>query len=151
MDWTVRRFEELNNRELYQILQLRINVFMLEQNCLYTECDDKDYQAKHLFGTDNGCIVAYARLLPPLVSYNEPAIGRVVVHPQYRALKIGHELMVRSIAQQHIDYPFQAIRISAQARLQTFYENLGFEIEGETYLEDDIPHIGMILSPSHHI
>lgn len=145
MNWTVRNFQELSSRELYLILQLRVNVFMLEQNCLYPECDNKDYHAKHLFAEDNGQIVAYARLLPPHISYAEPSIGRVVVHPDYRSLKLGYLLMQHAINQQIDDYPMQMIRISAQARLQAFYENLGFVAKGETYLEDNIPHIEMVL------
>lgn len=143
--WKIKEFEELSNFELYQILQLRINVFMLEQECLYPECDNKDLKGKHLMGYLNNQLVAYARLLPPGVSYPDASIGRVVVHPQCRHLKLGNALMSKAIAQVREDFPNEDIRISAQAHLQGFYERVGFERVSEEYLEDNIPHVEMLL------
>lgn len=142
--WKIKEFEELSNFELYQILQLRINVFMLEQECLYPECDNKDLKGKHLMGYLNNQLVAYARLLPPGVSYPDASIGRVVVHPQCRHLKLGNALMSKAIAQVREDFPNEDIRISAQAHLQGFYERVGFERVSEEYLEDNIPHVEML-------
>lgn len=142
--WKIKEFEELSNFELYQILQLRINVFMLEQECLYPECDNKDLKGKHLMGYLNNQLVAYAGLLPPGVSYPDASIGRVVVHPQCRHLKLGNALMSKAIAQVREDFPNEDIRISAQAHLQGFYERVGFERVSEEYLEDNIPHVEML-------
>src|SRR5690606_34790745 len=142
--WKIKEFEELSNFELYQILQLRINVFVLEQECLYPECDNKDLKGKHLMGYLNNQLVAYARLLPPGVSYPDASIGRVVVHPQCRHLKLGNALMSKAIAQVREDFPNEDIRISAQAYLQGFYERVGFERVSEEYLEDNIPHVEML-------
>lgn len=147
ISWVIKEFNELNSLELYKILQLRINVFMLEQECLYPECDDKDLKGKHLMGLNpSGDVVAYARLLPPNVSYNDPSIGRVVVNPKMRHFKLGTQLMNKAISSMKTDYPESSIRISAQAHLQFFYENVGFNrVNDETYLEDNIPHVEMLL------
>lgn len=145
--WIVREFVELTSLELYKILQLRINVFMLEQECLYPECDNKDLKGRHLMGIIGDEVVAYARLLPPNVSYTDASIGRVVVNPTARHLKLGTELMEQAISNMRKDFPNEAIRISAQAHLQGFYENVGFvRVSEETYLEDNIPHVEMVLT-----
>lgn len=144
IQWTVKPFSELNALQLYQILQLRIDIFMLEQNCLYPECDNKDLKAVHLFGTHEEQIVAYARLLPEGVSYPDLSIGRVVVHADYRKYGLGKELMRHAIAYWASEAPTQSIRISGQQYLQRFYEDLGFETVSDVYLEDDIPHIEMV-------
>lgn len=145
--WVVREFAELTSLELYKILQLRINVFMLEQECLYPECDNKDLKGKHLLGILGEEVVAYARLLPPGISYTDASIGRVVVSPTARHLKLGTELMNQAISAMRQDFPNQPIRISAQAHLQAFYENVGFvRVSEEPYLEDNIPHVEMVLA-----
>ncbi len=145
MEWTIKSFDELTALELYRILQLRVNVFMLEQNCLYPECDNKDIYAKHLYAMHKDKLIAYARLLPPGISYAETSIGRVIVHQDYRNQRLGITLMAKAIAKLQKDYPNQTIRISAQAHLETFYNRLGFKVESDIYLEDDIPHIEMAL------
>ncbi|WP_437918216.1 GNAT family N-acetyltransferase [Sphingobacterium sp. LRF_L2] len=143
--WTIKPFSALTPNELYEILQLRIDVFMLEQQCLYRECDNKDVQAFHLFGVYEGKIVAYARLLPKKISYEDLSIGRVVVHPSFRKYGLGKILMQEAISYWHQIFPNSPIRISGQLYLQRFYEDLGFEKVSEVYLEDDIPHIEMLL------
>ncbi|WP_312137706.1 GNAT family N-acetyltransferase [Sphingobacterium sp.] len=144
MNWVIKSFDDLSAKELYRILQVRIDVFMLEQNCLYPECDDKDLKSKHLFLMEQDQCAAYARLLPPDVSYpNCSSIGRVVVHPNFRKQQLGQQLMKEAIQYQKNAYPNHVIRISAQLYLQAFYENLGFVRESEVYLEDDIPHVEM--------
>lgn len=146
LHWIVKDFVDLSSLELYQILQLRINVFMLEQECLYPECDDKDLKGKHLMGIIDEKVVAYCRLLPQNVSYADVSIGRVVVCPTKRHLKLGTILMQEAISAMRKDYPEETIRISAQAHLQGFYENVGFvRVSKETYLEDNIPHVEMVL------
>jgi len=144
VSWEVKSFLQLAPLELYQILQLRIEVFMLEQNCLYPECDDKDLPAYHLFASTAGKVVAYARLLPQNISYPELSIGRVVVHASYRKDGLGKELMERAIQFWAQHAPGESIRISAQLYLQRFYEDQGFTRVSEEYLEDGIPHIEML-------
>lgn len=147
INWIVKEFADLSSLELYQILQLRINVFMLEQECLYPECDDKDLKGKHLMGIMDGKVVAYARLLPHHVTYPDVSIGRVVVCPSKRHLKLGTVLMQEAISNMYKYFPGEAIRISAQAHLQSFYENVGFvRVSEEPYLEDNIPHVEMVLT-----
>ncbi|WP_225552056.1 GNAT family N-acetyltransferase [Sphingobacterium bovistauri] len=119
---------------------------MLEQECLYDECDNKDLKGKHLMGLIDGNVVAYARLLPPNISYVDASIGRVVVNPNSRHLKLGTVLMREAISSVRKDFPSEIIRISAQAHLQGFYENVGFvRVSEEPYLEDNIPHVEMEL------
>lgn len=146
INWKIKSFEELSNIELYKILQLRIDVFMLEQNCLYPECDDKDIHAQHLFGMDEHGVVAYARLLPPGISYKDASIGRVIVTEKYRSQKLGYTLMQKAIERINNDFAPMSIRISAQVHLLRFYENLGFRKVSDEYLEDNIPHIEMLFS-----
>lgn len=142
--WHFKSFEELTTLELYKILQLRTAVFVVEQNCPYQECDDKDLKAKHLWCTLNEEVIAYCRILPQNVSYAETSIGRVVTHPDHRDKKLGHLLM--QLALPIIENQFQttSVRISAQAHLKNFYEKYGFKQVSEPYLEDDIPHIEML-------
>lgn len=144
IQWAAKPFHELSALQLYKILQLRIDVFMLEQNCLYPECDNKDLKAIHLFGSQGETVVAYARLLPASISYADLSIGRVVVHTDYRKYGLGKDLMLRAIAYWEAVAPAQAIRISGQRYLQRFYEALGFETVSDVYLEDGIPHIEML-------
>lgn len=146
IQWEIKSFEQLSSKELYKIIQLRINIFMLEQNCLYPECDDKDYHANHIFAVLNNEVIAYARLLPPGISYPEASIGRVIVSASQRGNNLGYLLMRKSIDKLNLDFPDSALRISAQAHLQPFYENMGFTKQSEMYLEDNIPHIEMLFT-----
>ena len=145
MIWTAKKFSELTTDEFHDILQLRINTFVVEQNCPYPELDNKDRIAYHLFAsTDEGRIVAYTRIFGPGDYYSEPAIGRVVVDPEYRMKGLGVELMKNSIELAHKVFNSDKIRIGAQKYLRKFYEDLGFVKTGEEYLEDGIPHIHMV-------
>lgn len=143
LEWKIKSFEALLTSELYQILKLRSEVFVVEQNCVYLDIDDKDQKALHLFGIEDGKIIAYARLFKPTDYFQEASIGRVVTHIDFRSKKIGHQLMKEAI--EAITYHFHEnhITISAQLYLKKFYESHGFVVIGETYLEDDIPHIRM--------
>lgn len=139
----IKRFKELSIVELYQILQLRSEVFVVEQNCVYQDIDDKDEKAFHLLGTFDGNVVAYSRLFAPGYYFDNASIGRVVISPQYRDKKWGHDLLKESIAGITSLFGLSAITISAQLYLKRFYESHGFVQEGNEYLEDGIPHIRM--------
>lgn len=146
MNWKLKSFSRLTNIELYKIIQLRIDIFVVEQKCPYSDLDDKDLdsEALHLFSIENDQVTSYLRILPPGCSYNDmSSLGRVVTHSSCRGTGIGHQLIER--ANQTLDelWPDQTCHISAQAHLQTFYEKHGYHVVGDGYLEDDIPHIGM--------
>jgi ElaA protein len=144
MRWVCKRFSELTPDELYSILQLRIEVFVVEQNCAFQDADDKDRPAWHCMGWDAGHLVAYSRLLPAGVSFAEASIGRIVTSPAIRGSGAGKELMQESIARLREFYGDVPIRIGAQRYLKRFYESFGFAQSGEIYLEDGIEHIEMV-------
>lgn len=145
--WTCTHFSDLTNIELYRILQLRNEVFIIEQNCPYQDCDEKDFDAFHVRAWQNKQLVAYSRLLPPGISFPEEAsIGRVLTANFARKQELGRELMIRSIRKIYTLFGRVAIAISAQFYLKSFYESFSFIQVGELYLEDDIPHIRMDLS-----
>ena len=140
----VKSFKELSTQELYDILQLRSEVFVVEQNCVYQDIDGKDQKALHVIGIKNNKIVAYTRLFKPGDYFENASIGRVVVAKNQRQFKYGYDIMKASISAIENSYKETFIKISAQAYLKSFYNNLGFKEIGEEYLEDDIPHIAMI-------
>jgi ElaA protein len=145
MKWNLKKFNELSLEEFHDILQLRINIFVVEQDCPYPELDNKDHTAYHFFGTTKeGKIIAYTRLFAPGDYYEEAAIGRVVVHKDFRKDGIGFELMKGSVGSLIKLFRVKKIRIGAQTYLKKFYESLGFVSTGHDYLEDGIPHIYMI-------
>lgn len=142
--WQCKFFSELDNKELYKILQLRIEVFVVEQNCAYQDCDDKDLKAYHLTGWDGENLVAYTRLLEKGISYPEAAsIGRVITARSARGQNLGKQLMLKSIEQLYILFGKVPIKISAQLYLKRFYESFSFVQQGGVYLEDGIDHIAM--------
>lgn len=143
LEWHVKSFEELSNHELYDILRLRTEIFVVEQNCVYLDLDGKDPLGLHLFGRFDGKIVAYCRLFRPGISFDNASIGRVVVDANYRDRKWGQELMQEAIASIKTHFNESKITIGAQLYLKKFYENQGFVQTSEMYLEDDIPHIEM--------
>lgn len=145
---TLKHFNELSTSELYRILELRCAVFMIEQDCRETELDGKDLECYHLCYYDNDLLVAYARLLPPGLSYKEVSIGRVVNHPDYRGKGVGRSLMSTAIAKCDELFGNGPIKISAQLYLQKFYEELGFEKVSEVYEEAGIAHIKMLRKPA---
>ncbi len=144
--WSCKNFTELNNEELYKILQLRNSVFVVEQNCPYQDCDDKDQHCYHLMGWQQGMLVAYSRLIPPGIAYKEPSIGRVVTATTARGKNIGRELMRLSITYIFQLFDEHFITIGAQLYLKNFYESFGFIKTSDIYLEDGIEHIQMHLS-----
>ena len=144
ISWQLKKFEELTPGELYAALKLRSEVFVVEQNCVYLDMDDKDQESHHLLGTFNNKLIAYTRLVPPGVIYNEPSIGRVVTSPSVRRMGAGRILMMQSINTVLGLYGDVPIKIGAQLYLKAFYESFGFKQESEIYLEDGIEHIYMI-------
>lgn len=146
MDIKIKTFEELNLHELYELLRLRSEVFVVEQDCVYQDIDGKDEKALHVLGYEGAGLVAYTRVFPPGVYFAEAAIGRVVVRESSRKNKYGHEILKASIKATEDHYHTRKIKLSAQTYLTKFYESHGFEQTGEGYLEDGIPHIAMIKS-----
>jgi ElaA protein len=147
ISWQCKFFSELTNLELYKILQLRNEVFIVEQNCAYQDCDDKDLNAYHLAAWDNGKIVAYTRLFDKDIFYpNAASIGRVLTSPSARRKNLGKQLMVNSIEQVYHLFGNVSIKIGAQLYLKRFYESFSFVQQGGVYLEDGIEHIPMIKS-----
>lgn len=142
--WRWRPFEGLTTRDLYAIFELRIEVFTVEQNCVYQDADGKDFKAWHLLGWEDDVLIAYIRLLPAGVSYDIPSLGRVATKAIARGRGLGKLIMQKALEKSDELWPGQAMRISAQAYLRKFYEDLGFSVIGEPYLEDDIPHFAMI-------
>lgn len=142
--WHFKPFDDLTPQELYMILQLRNEVFVVEQQCIYNECDGKDMDCFHLWATLNDEVIACSRIVPPEISYKEPSIGRVVSHPNYRHLKLGHHLMRHSLEIIKNTYNTSSVRISAQCYLGSFYEQYGFRQISEQYLEDNLPHMEML-------
>lgn len=144
MNWKIKTFGELSNDEMYEILKLRSDVFVVEQNCIYQDCDGKDRSAYHLFAEENGEILVYLRILEKGVSYDEISIGRVLSNKKYRGKSLGKQMMIRAIEFIEVELNEKVIRISAQEYLLKFYSGFGFVKVSEGYLEDDIPHIEML-------
>lgn len=141
-DWLP--FDRLSGREVYEVLQLRQRVFVVEQRCPFLDADGLDAQCWHGLGREQGVLVATARLVPPGVKYAEPAIGRVVTAPEVRRTGAGRALMHSAIAQVKRLYAGQDIRLGAQRYLEKFYGSFGFVPVGEPYDEDGIAHIEMV-------
>ena len=143
-DFICKHFNELTTTELYSILKLRMEVFAIEQQCAYQDCDDRDLQCHHLLGMQDGELVAYSRLLSKGLAYDDYcAIGRVLTKSTVRGQRIGKELMERSIALCKEMFN-EKIKIGAQSYLEKFYSELGFESTGHHYLEEEIPHMSMV-------
>ena len=145
--WTLKPFQDLTLEELYEILHLRNDVFVVEQKCNYLDIDGKDLKSMHLQGRVNNELVAYVRILPPGLSYDEPSIGRVLNARSVRRQGVGQALMHKAIAETIALHGKRTIKIGAQLYLKRFYESFGFVQCSEPYLEDEIPHIKMILTP----
>jgi ElaA protein len=144
--WTCKTFDQLTPAELYDILRLRSEVFVVEQNCVFLDMDNKDQHCHHIIGRQDGNLVGYSRILRAGISYVESSIGRIVTSPAARSRGIGRELMVQSIRTLYDLYGITDIRIGAQYYLLSFYASFGFVQKGEIYLEDGIEHIEMLLT-----
>lgn len=142
--WITKSFDQLSVKELYGLLRLREQVFIIEQNCIYPDLDNKDQKALHILGISNDEIISYSRIFKPGDYFNTASIGRVVTDKSFRNQKVGYTLMQKSITAVEQYFGETTITISAQQYLTGFYESLGFVQVGEGYLEDDIPHIRMV-------
>ena len=139
-----KEYDQLTKDELYEILRLRAAVFVVEQDCVYQDIDNKDQKALHILGIKKGKIIAYARIFKPKDYFKYASIGRIVVHPKERNNNYGYQLVETAIMAINVHFKQHTIAISAQEHLEKFYNNLGFIKEGKGYLEDGIPHIYMI-------
>jgi len=142
---TVFKYQDLGPDRLYEILKLRSEVFVVEQKCAYQDLDNKDEKALHLVGEKNNKIIAYTRIFKKGAFLKNSSIGRVLVKKKYRNKDYGRKIMTSSIEKLKKDPKEEIIEISAQKYLLKFYSELGFEKVGEEYLEDNIPHVKMIL------
>lgn len=140
----VKPFNEFTTQELYAVLQLRAEVFVVEQDCVYQDIDGKDNNALHVIGIKNGQVVAYTRIFKAGDYFNQASIGRVVVKKEERQYGYGQEIVKASIKAIKAEFNEDNIHLSAQVYLKRFYADLGFIEEGKEYLEDGIPHIGMV-------
>ncbi len=145
IEWVCKHHTDLGKEQLYAILQLRTEVFVVEQKCPYQEVDGRDLEGDtcHLMAWDGDRLVAYLRLLDPISQGGDVVIGRVVIAEQARGQGLGHTLMEQALKQAERHWPETPIYLSAQTHLQAYYSRYGFVVAGEEYLEDDIPHIGM--------
>jgi ElaA protein len=143
--WFLKTFNELSSDELYNILKLRNAIFIVDQQCVFADIDGRDQTyCYHFFCTLNGQIIAYARIFGPDQIYQEPCLSRVCTSLDQRGKGMGKELLKRTLDEMSRLFPGQSIRIGAQLYLKTFYENFGFKIDGDRYIEDGIEHIQMI-------
>jgi len=145
MKWKIKTFDELTTMELYQIMQIRVDVFVVEQTCVYRELDGLDRDSYHVYATNDSGIAAYARILPPGLSYKELSIGRVLVSKDHRRSGLGSELIERTLTFIFEELNERVIKIQAQEYLLSFYRSFGFEKVSDVYLDEGIPHIDMIL------
>lgn len=146
--WHVKHFDELTGREVHDILRLRVDVFVVEQRCVYPEVDGQDPGATHVLGiSPRGDLAAYARILPPHGN-TPPHIGRVIVNPAFRGLHLGRLLMHETLNALEQLHGSRRSALAAQAYLVDFYGSFGYTATGGTYLWDGIPHVDMILEPS---
>lgn len=144
INWNCKLFDELNVHELYAILRLRTEVFVVEQNCVFQDMDNKDQSSYHVCGWASDQLVAYTRLVPAGVSYEQASIGRVITAPSARSTGMGKELMQYSIKKLYERWGKQSIKLGAQLYLKKFYESFGFQQTSDIYIEDGIPHIEML-------
>jgi ElaA protein len=146
MSWKTAHFDDLNSRELYSVMRLRQEIFVVEQNCVYHDLDGLDLDGVHILYREQGELLAYLRCLRPGASYPQSSIGRILVAPAGRGRDLGRELVKQGIAYNFKAWPDSDIRIGAQAYLEKFYLSLGFVTDGEPYMEDGIEHIHMSLA-----
>lgn len=144
MEIQLKTFDELNTTELYQLLELRSAVFVVEQDCVYQDVDGKDQKAIHVLGKKGDNVVAYTRMFGPGDYFDNPSIGRVVVEKDQRRYGYGKVIMEASIQGLETRFPGETLELSAQTYLIKFYNSLGFKETGEPYLEDGIPHVRMV-------
>lgn len=143
--WTIKSFQELSTEELYTYLQLRVNVFIVEQSCPYPEIDGYDLDSYHLAYIEDNELLSYARILPAGIKYDRISIGRVIVNKNARGRGLAKQLMEQAISFSHKKWPSGDVQLQAQTYLRSFYGSFGFEEISEEYDEDGIPHVDMLL------
>ncbi|MFG6150468.1 GNAT family N-acetyltransferase [Halobacillus sp. B23F22_1] len=143
--WMKKTFEEMTKQQLYSILELRVRIFVVEQECPYQEVDGRDEECLHLWKEENGTIQAYCRIVPPANEQDHYSIGRVLVTKEARGTGAGRELMNRAISLLRNEWEVSSIWLHGQEYLREFYKSFGFEEVSEVYLEDDIPHVDMLM------
>lgn len=145
IEWICKHHSDLGKEQLYALLKLRSDVFVVEQKCAYPDLDGQDLEGDthHLMGWEDDQLMAYLRLLDPESQGGDVVIGRVITAPAGRGKGLGHEMMEQALKQAEKHWPQVPIYLSAQAHLQRYYGKYGFEVAGDEYLEDGIPHIGM--------
>lgn len=144
MSWLIKKYDELSTGDLYDILKQRNEVFVVEQECAYQDCDGKDEHSYHMLQKDKDKIIAYLRIIKKGISYEQISIGRVLVNKAYRGKGIAREMMLKAISFIEQELGENEIRIQAQSYLADFYRSIGFKDISKIYLEDNIPHIDMI-------
>lgn len=144
MEIEVKTFDELSKQELYHLLKLRSEVFVMEQNCVYLDIDGKDEKALHILGWEDGHLVAYARCFQSGDYFDDASIGRILIQENYRRMGYGHDITKAAIKAIKTKYKADKIKISAQTYLVIFYESHGFKTIGDRYSEDGIPHVAML-------
>ncbi|MDA3816715.1 MAG: GNAT family N-acetyltransferase [Prolixibacteraceae bacterium] len=144
MNVYLKAFDDLLNKELYEILMLRSEIFVVEQNCVYNDLDGLDPEAFHLYASESGVIIGYVRLSKPGARFSTASIGRVVTHENHRRKGISTLLMKKAIDHIENEWRETVISLSAQKYLRNFYEGLGFVVVSDVYLEDGIPHYKMV-------
>ena len=143
VQWSIIQFKDLSNRQIYDLFELRTEIFVVEQDCPYQEVDQKDLSSYHILAYENDILIALARIIPPKKNGDELSFGRVAVRKEMRGRGLAHELTDRILEFIHFKYPEKQIKISAQTYLIDFYSKHSFRVISEEYLEDDIPHIAM--------
>ena len=143
MEKVIKKFDELTLNELYDILKLRVDIFVVEQNCPYGELDNKDKESIHIFYRENGEITAYLRIIPKFLSYESVSMGRICVKQEFRSRKLGREIVKDAINYIENEMEEYIITIGAQEYLKDFYASLDFQPISEVYDEDGIKHLDM--------
>lgn len=145
LEWVIKEFNELNIYELYEILKLRNEIFIIEQKCIYQDIDEKDKDCFHIFSMKHSKVCSYLRVLRPFIRYKEVSIGRVLTSEKYRDNKLSKTNIILALDFIKISLNEKKVRISAQEHLINFYSTIGFKKVSETYLEDGIPHVEMLI------
>lgn len=142
--WHFKHWNDLTKYQLYEILKIRLEVFAVEQEIAYQDCDDRDFQSFHLFATKGQEMVAYTRIIPPKIAYEEPSLGRVLTSINHRGKGLGKKLIYLALQTIETQFSTKNCKISAQLYLKSFYESFGFETVSEVYTEEGLPHIKML-------
>lgn len=146
LEWQWCKLGELSAEQLYAVLAARVGIFIVEQNCAYQDLDGLDGDAEHLIAWSGAEVAGYLRVLGPGTRFDDPSIGRIITTQAFRGSGLGREVVAKGIARTRQRYPGRPIRISAQKYLEKFYGDFGFATVSEPYLEDNIPHVEMVLS-----